>query len=103
MPPVQLDRLGHDLNALAPDRSFLLSLRFVQEHEFQRVEIGSEDQQMVDIALAQNADQIVADLGGQKFGLGKHDAEELFRILGEQFDSLDGVCRVARQADCLWC
>ena len=79
------------------DRPFLLSLALVEENELQRVEVGGQDQQVVDVALAQDAHEVVADLGGQRLRLGEDDPEELLGVFGKKLDPLDGAGRFACQ------
>ena len=92
-----LDRLGHDLDALAAGWPLLLPLPLVEEHELQRVEVGGQDEQVVEVASAQDTHEVVADLGGQRLRLGEDDPKELLRVFGEQLDPLDGAGRFARQ------
>ena len=99
---VDADDLGHDLNAFDRNRSFALPLPLVEEDEFERVEVGGEDQHMVGIALAQGADQIIANLGRERLRLGEDDPQELLGIFRQQLDSLELVRRLAGQADSLW-
>ena len=81
------------------DWPFLLAFPLVEEHELQRVEVGSQDQQVVEVALAEDAHEVVADLGRQRFRLGEHDSKELLGVFGEKLDPLDGAGRFARQPD----
>ena len=92
---VDADRLGHDLDALAASRPFLLSFPLVEEHELQRVEVRSQDQHVVDVALAQDAHEVVADLGRQRLRLGEDDPQELLGVFGKKLDPLDGTGRFA--------
>ena len=96
---VDADRLGNDLDAFAAGRPLLLALPLVEEHELQGVEVGGQDQQVVEVALAQDPHEIVADLGRERLRLGEDDPKELLRVLGQQLDLLDGAGRFARQAD----
>ena len=82
-----------------PAGPFCSCLRLSRKHELQGVEVGGQDQQVVEVALAQDPDQVVADLGRQRLRLGEDDPEELLLVLGQQLDLLDGAGRFARQPD----
>ena len=80
MPPVELERLGHDLDALASNWSFLLSPPLVEKHELQSVKVGSQNEHVVEVALAEDAHEVVAHLGGQRFRLSEHDSKKSLRV-----------------------
>ena len=47
---------------------------------------------------AQDAHEVVTDLGRERLRLGEHDPEELLGILGQQFDPLEGTRRLPGQS-----
>jgi hypothetical protein len=69
-----------------------LTFPFIKENEFESVEICRQNQHVVDVALAQDTHEIIADLGRQRSGLGEHHPQELLVIFGKKLDSLDRSC-----------
>src|SRR5262249_2699370 len=80
MAAADADGLRYYLDAFEGYWPLAHPLPFVEEHELQGVEVGSQDQNVIDVALAQDTDQVVADLGRERLWLGEDDPQKLFGV-----------------------
>ena len=88
---VDRERARDDLEPCQPRGPGMLAPPFVEEDELQDVEVGGQDQQVVDVGPAERPGQVVAALGRQRVEPHEHDPQEAFRVLGEEFNLLDGA------------
>lgn len=79
----------HDLHPMGLDRAAGVAPELVEQHELQHVEIGGEDQQVIDVSPPQHAGQIVPALGREGAQVDEQNAEKAFGVFREHFDRLD--------------
>ena len=95
LPPVDAEDFRDDLDLVPATGSGLLLGLLVEQDELQGVEGSGEDDEIILVALPNNADQVVADFGGQRLGLNEQHSEEPVLILRQEFDRANRRCRVA--------